>query len=140
MKDVEVLLRGFAMLMKGAEYAPSMNKFLNRFSRFSQSFSKSRNEYLENLFRSFLENCAKYPAGVFVSARTKRFSIALYEAVFTAASQKALKDNTLSAQPIAASAIHTLDTDPEFVEASEKASADRVNVEKRLQRARALLL
>src|SRR6266481_2962408 len=50
MKDVEVLLRGFAMLMKGAEYAPSMNKFLNRFSRFSQSFSKSRNEYLENLF------------------------------------------------------------------------------------------
>ena len=33
MKDVEILLRGFAMLVKGDKYRPSMAKFLNQFSR-----------------------------------------------------------------------------------------------------------
>src|SRR5216684_4576176 len=33
MKDVEILLRGFAMLIDGDNYAPSMVKFLNQFSR-----------------------------------------------------------------------------------------------------------
>ena len=32
MKDVEVLLRGFALLIDGARYSPSMVKFLNTFS------------------------------------------------------------------------------------------------------------
>lgn len=33
MKDVEILLRGFAMLIDVENYAPSMVKFLNQFSR-----------------------------------------------------------------------------------------------------------
>ena len=33
MKDVEILLRGFALLIDGQNYAPSMVKFLNQFSR-----------------------------------------------------------------------------------------------------------
>src|SRR5439155_25347143 len=84
MKDVEVLLRGFAMLMEGDKYRPSMSKFLNSYSRRSQGNAPELNKYLEQqLFVSFLEGCGRLPADAFVSARTRRFSIALYEAVFT---------------------------------------------------------
>ena len=37
MKDIEILLRGFAMLIEGESYAPSMVKFLNQFSRKCES-------------------------------------------------------------------------------------------------------
>ena len=33
LKDIEVLLRGFAMLVDEPTYAPSMLRFLNRFSK-----------------------------------------------------------------------------------------------------------
>ena len=37
MKDIEVLLRGFAMLVSNEDYSPSMVRFLNQFSRKSES-------------------------------------------------------------------------------------------------------
>src|SRR5262249_20920380 len=54
MKDMEVILRGFAMLIDGENYAPSMVKFLNRFSRKCENNSEDQNQYLEGLFVSFL--------------------------------------------------------------------------------------
>ncbi|OLE44281.1 MAG: hypothetical protein AUI36_23395 [Cyanobacteria bacterium 13_1_40CM_2_61_4] len=138
MKDIEVLLRGFAMLLAGDDYRPSMSRFLNRFSR-SQGHPAELNEYLERLFHSFLKACESLPNDAFVSSRTKRFSIALYEAVFTAACESALVTRGLLTKPLSLMQIRVLDSDSEFVEASEKASADRSNVELRLKRARALL-
>lgn len=42
MKDIEILLRGFAMLMNGDEYSPSMVKFLNQFSKKCETNSKKK--------------------------------------------------------------------------------------------------
>jgi len=39
MKDVEIILRGFAMLIEGDQYNPSMTKFLNGFSKNSKALS-----------------------------------------------------------------------------------------------------
>lgn len=139
MKDVEILLRGFAMLLYGNEYRPSMSRFLNRFSKRLSGNAKEFNEYLEKLFDSFIESCRGLPAGVFFSSRTNRFSIALFEAVFTVICEVPMNTKALVEHGPAADAIRKLDQDPEFVEASEKASADKVNVEKRLERARVLL-
>lgn len=139
MKDVEILLRGFAMLLDGADYRPSMSRFLNRFSKRMKGHTQDLNEYLERLFRSFLDRCSGLPEDIFFSPRTKRFSIALYEAVFTVVCEVPFRAKGLVETAPAVDAIGRLDLDEIFVEASEKASADKANVERRLERARALL-
>lgn len=139
MKDVEVLLRGFAMLIDGDDYRPSMTKFLNKFSRRCKANDEEANSYLEGLFKSFVRAADSLPTETFSSARTKRFSIALYEAVFRAVCRPALEKGELVKGRLDAERIRTLDADPEFAEASEKASADRTNVQRRLARAEALL-
>ena len=59
MKDIEILLRGFAMLIKSDKYAPSMVRFLNQFSKDSESNDERLNQYLETLFESFLAACVE---------------------------------------------------------------------------------
>ena len=46
LKDVEILLRGFAMLMNGANYSPSMLRFLNQFSRECTRHNEERKRIL----------------------------------------------------------------------------------------------
>jgi uncharacterized protein with ParB-like and HNH nuclease domain len=138
MKDVEILLRGFAMLVDGDDYKPSMARFLNQFSRRCRSNDDEKNGYLETLFDSFLDAASGLPSEAFVSSRTKRFSIALFEAVFTAAGRQPFQSRGPIRKPISADYVRRLDVDPEFVQASEKASADKTNVAKRLDRAVAL--
>ena len=58
MKDIEILLRGFAMLVDGANYKPSMVRFLNRFSTKCRKQDAEENAYLEILFMSFLGACS----------------------------------------------------------------------------------
>lgn len=53
MKDIEIILRGFAMLIDGNNYKPSMIKFLNKFSYLAKSFPVENINYLEKLFISF---------------------------------------------------------------------------------------
>src|SRR5581483_12145857 len=65
MKDVEILLRGFAMLIDGENYAPSMVKFLNRFSRKSRNHTHDQNHYLSELLHSFMEQCKDLPEDAF---------------------------------------------------------------------------
>lgn len=139
MKDIEVLLRGFAMLVLHDEYKPSMSKFLNRFSKKSEANTTEQNGYLEQLFLAFISSCCDYPAGTFESSRTNRFSITLFEAVFTATCSDAFQRRDTTLPPINAEMIRRLDLDPEFAEASSKASADKSAVQTRLKRARQIL-
>lgn len=139
MKDVEVLLRGFAMLLESKNYSPSMARFLNNFSKKARAFDRPTIQYLADLFDSFLTAAENLPKESFVSSRTKRFSIALYEAVFTAVCTSAYSEGAFVAKPKVPWPVRKLDLDPGFIESSEKASADKVNVEKRLARAAELL-
>ncbi len=45
MKDIEILLRGLAMLIEGDKYSPSLVRFLNQFSRKSETNTKDQNDY-----------------------------------------------------------------------------------------------
>ena len=54
MKEVEILLRGFAMLIDRENYKPSMTKFLNGFSYKAKKNSDDENKLLENIFNTFI--------------------------------------------------------------------------------------
>lgn len=135
MKDIEILLRGFAMLVDGDNYSPSMIKFLNQFSKKAKSHSADKNEYLEQLFSSFLRASDKLPSTAFLNKRNRRFNIALYEAVFTAACRRAFQDRTLIEGKLDYGKIQALEVDPAFSEASQKATTQTANVKLRLERA-----
>ncbi|WP_198019817.1 DUF262 domain-containing protein [Hyphomonas sp. L-53-1-40] len=87
LRDVELLLRLFAMLTFSDKYSPSMTRFLNRFSAVAKKqFTQVEIELCEGIFEKFLEYCSKdfsafSPGG--------RFSIGTTESVFRAAAREA---------------------------------------------------
>lgn len=139
MKDIEILLRGLAMLISGHEYAPSMVRFLNQFSRMCESHEDKQNQYLQNLFISFLAACEELPDDAFVNQKNNRFNIALFEAVFTATCDVAFKKRCLLEGEIDPDEVSALERDRQFVEASLEGTTRTANVGARLRRARALV-
>lgn len=138
-KDIEILLRGFAMLISGPEYAPSMVRFLNRFSRLCEGHSDEQNEYLEELFLSFIDACEKLPDDAFINPKNNRFNIALFEAVFTATCRKAFDGRRLVKGVIDSKQVDRLEDDLQFNKASLEGTTRTTNVELRLKRAKALV-
>ncbi|MBF0803547.1 MULTISPECIES: DUF262 domain-containing protein [unclassified Neisseria] len=136
MKDIEILLRSFAMLMKKDEYKPSMAKFLNQFSKTCEGYSAEEIEYLEGLFKSFLAACSQVPSESFRSrSRGSLFNIAIFEAVFFAACKKVYDNKDCITKLIEKDSIHELANDVEFSEALLKGTTHARNVNKRLDRA-----
>lgn len=138
-KDVEVMLRGFAMLIDSGSYAPSMTKFLNLFSQKCRNHTPEQNEFLEDLFTSFLKASESVPSDVFVSERTHRFNVALFEAVFSASLEACIAQDRMASGNLSAQEINELDADPSFQSASLLGTTRTTNVETRLNRARALI-
>ena len=139
MKDSEVLLRGFAMLIDGANYAPSMVRFLNQFSRKCRTHDSERNAYLEALFASFLGACAQLPDDAFINKKNGRFNIALYEATFAATMRAAFAARRMVSGALDPAKLHALETDDEFSAAAQVATTSTANVAKRLARAEAIV-
>lgn len=139
MKDIEVLLRGFAMLSDGNVYAPSMVKFLNQYSKKCQENDQAMNEYLEQLFGSFLDASASLPDDTFINKGNNRFNIALYEAVFAAACRVPFNGKDLLYEELDEGRIETLKTDDSFLAATQRGTTQKSNVEARLDRAEAIL-
>ena len=139
MKDIEILLRGFAVLVDGQNYAPSMVKFLNQFSNKCKPPAAEHNEYFRRLFESFLDACSSLSEDAFKNRRNKRFNVALYEAVFAAACERAFSEKCIVAGTLDSERIQTLATDQEFVQASQEGTTQTKNLMKRLSRARAIV-
>ncbi len=138
MRDVEILLRSFAMLIEGQQYKSSMVKFLNSFSNKSKTLNESDIEYLENLFEKFLENTASLPKGIFFGSRG-RFATLFFEAVFVASCKCSYENKNLAPIKFTIESIQTLFKDSEFMTASKIHTASLSNVEIRLRRAETIL-
>ena len=136
-KDVEILLRVFAMLVNGENYAPSLKRFLNDFSRQADSMDANKVAYFKDLLNSFLVRAAALPQGEFLDRN--RFQIALFEAVFTAVCEKPFSNSALVEHAIPESLVSGLRADENFVEASETATTSAANVKARREIARNLL-
>ena len=139
MKDIEILLRGFAMLVDRANYRPSMVRFLNQFSRKCKANDTEKNEYLELLFDSFLDACSDLPDDAFLNRRNKRFNIALYEATFAATLKSAFAEKRVARGALDAAKLHALEADGDFSAAALQATTRTSNVQQRLSRAEAIV-
>ena len=140
LKDIEILLRGFAMLIEGYEqYTPSMSKFLNKFSKRNKAVSEENIQYLKKLFNEFLNKCDKLDKGAFFS-KTGKFNISMFEAIFSTICEEAFRKRNLSIYNIDKDKLDNLKEDNEFSKASQSETASKTNVKKRIERAKAILL
>lgn len=94
LRDVELLLRLFAVLTFSDGYSPSMTRFLNRFSSVAKrNFGPAEIELCEALFNRFVE-LASIDYSSF--APGGRFSIGTAESVFKAACEDAWKKKNVA--------------------------------------------
>lgn len=138
MKDIEVLLRGFAMLVDGDEYSPSMVKFLNKFSKKCEENAPTYNDQLKSIFLSFLEAVSRLSRDTFIKANNS-FNIALFEAVFTATCASAYANGGIIESNLSAKKIDQLRKDLRFNAASQKGTTQTENVKTRLKIASEIL-
>ena len=138
-KDVEILLRGFAMLVDGTSYKSSMVRFLNEFSKKARRHAEEQNAYLQSVFDSFLKASSELPKDAFINKGNRRFSIGLFEAVFTAVCSDAFEKRTFVAGKIDAASVRRLEQDEQFQEASTVGTTSVSNVETRLRRAKEII-
>ena len=113
MRDVEILLRGFAMLTNEDSYRPSMVKFLNKFSQEAQSFDQETLSGFKALLDSFLESCRDLPSDAFHSING-RFSPMIFESVFVAACREPHESGCVVEGSIDLDSLNELKEDEEF--------------------------
>lgn len=131
MKDLEILLRGFAMLIMKEEYAPSMTQFLNKFSMRIKQFPSDNIEYLSALFQNFVTYCRSLDLKIFYS-KSNRFNISVYESIFYALCKDAFERKDLEIRQVESSTINDLKANPTFVEFTQFNTASVANVHGRL--------
>lgn len=139
MKDVEMLLRGLAMLVNGKSYSPSLAKFLNKFSDDAMSFKKDQLDQIEQLLNSFLDNNKDLPDDIFQKTQG-RFSATLFESVFAAACFESYTAGRSNARSVDEKLLTKLKDDKEFKDAADIRTTSKANVETRLGRARTILV
>ena len=137
MKDVEIILRGFAMLVNHSDYKPSMAKFLNTFSSQAKKFTDEKTKYFENLFITFVTNVVEISPKLFFN--NERFNITIYESIFAALTEGAYANNDYNIKPTTIERVQALKQDKQFVKASQQSTVSTANVKLRIDKAKELL-
>ena len=133
-RDVEILLRSFALLYDHQLYTGSMMQFLNRFSKKAQKFSEDEILKDEKLFHSFLNVCAPIDTRFFLS-QTGSFNISLFDAVFVTIAEKILVNGVENAA-VSQQSFESLKEDVGFKNAITHSTSHVESVKARLQLAR----
>lgn len=136
-RDVEVLLRSFALLYGEKDYTGSMVQFLNRFSKEAQKFTKEETEKCKNLFNNFLTICETIDHKEFLT-KTGSFNVSLFDSVFVAVAERILADGIESSK-INAEAFEALKNDESFKTAITHSTSHVDSVKNRLKLARKYL-
>jgi hypothetical protein len=137
MKDLEIVLRGFAMFLDGQNYRPSMASFLNRFSSQCRVTSGERLRELRGIFEEFVDSCSSLPPRAFYGKSSGKFNILLFESVF-AAQAHSIHDR--DGKQIDPSRLDSLKDDDDFIAATQRSTTDKANVLMRLERAKELVI
>ena len=137
-KDIEILLRSFAMLFDYEKYSSPMNKFLNTFSKKANLFTDDLINYLQKLFVSFLDSCSNLEDNVFLT-KTNQFSISLFESVFVATARPFFANKTIIDIKIFKESIAKLKDDQSFISSNQCSVASKSNVSNRINRSIALI-
>lgn len=135
--DVELILRVFALLVDGNNYAPKMASFLNSFSQKSKKFIDDDINYLKELFLSFLNACSNLDNKAFF--RNNRFSKPFFESVFLAVCNEPYKSRSYVNAKINKDSFNQLKSDNEFVSYMQAGSSSSDSIDSRKNRAIALI-
>jgi hypothetical protein len=138
MKDIEILLRGFAMLMEYKTYKPSMTKFLNQFSKKSKLIQTENITYLGNLFDAFTKAIASVNDKALIS-KTGRFNISIFEAVFVACCEEASESKSVNVLVPTDASLTQLKEDSDFIQITQRDTASTSNVKGRIRIAKKIL-
>jgi len=139
MKDIEIVLRGYAMLICGNKYKPTMTRFLNSFSKRAKKMSANDIDYFENLFYSFLDKITPLGDKAFISKQGK-FNIAMYEAIFSAVCKKPYENRNFDLNDIDSEKFWNLKENTAFVDSTQSHTTNKTKVDNRLKMARESLM
>lgn len=137
-KDVEILLRAFAMLFEYESYNSPMGRFLNTFSKKANGFKPELIDYLDSLFISFLDSCDNLDDIAF-STKQGQFSISLFESIFVATCIDAFKKKELVCSKVANDSVVALKENDDFINSNQGSVASKTNVKTRITTAIELL-
>lgn len=136
-RDVEVLLRSFALLYDKKNYKGSMVQFLNRFSKEASNFDEKKiNEY-KQVFYDFLTICEDIDPKEFLT-KTGNFNISLFDAVFVVVAEKIISSG-INSSNITSKSLYSLKNDVEFKKAITHGTSHVDSVKIRLHLARKYL-
>ena len=129
--DAQAIVRSFAMLHEGKNYAPGMVRFLNDYCREMQKIPRGdeRLDFMRELFEGFLRACAP-PEEMF---RPKgKFLLSLFEATFVASLGNCLREHRIPNGKINGEEVAGLAQHQDFSAAVQRSSATAANVEQRM--------
>lgn len=138
MKDIELLLRSFGMMIFGNEYKAPMIKFLNNSARKMSTFSKDDIVFLEKLFLNFISASSQIEREIFLTNNVK-FNISIFESVFTAVCKQKYQERDNSDVLLHQEKLRRLKTDSKFLDSIRTATANKENVFMRLDVAENIL-
>lgn len=134
-RDVEILLRSFALLLDENEYAGSMVQFLNRFSKKAQNFNEDKILELKSKFYRFLELCKNINDKDFLS-KTGSLNISLFDSVFVSVVENIDLQNPDKDKFITKEDFDALKSDEEFKNALTHSTSHVESVKTRLRLSR----
>lgn len=136
-RDVEVLLRSFALLYGEKSYTGSMVQFLNRFSKDAQKFEEEEVEKCKQVFEDFLTVCEPIDPKEFLT-KTGSFNVSLFDSVFVVIAKKIILSGVDSSK-ISSEAFDSLKNDTTFRNAITHSTSHVDSVKSRLSLARKYL-
>ncbi len=138
-KDIEILLRVFALVADGDQYAEPMSGFLSAFAKKARKLPAPRIAYMEALFDAFFTMAKDIPRESFAVAESGRFNIAGFEGIFRAACTPAFNANNLTVAQLTDAKVLEVRSDPGFVAATQESVGRTAYVKQRVVRAMAVL-
>ena len=133
MKDIELLLRCFAMAVEYKNYKPSLANFLNVFSKKVRGYNDQDIAYHRELFISFLKSISSITPDRFVSPKSRRFNIFLVEAIFAVLANRMIQKKQLIDYSVSDMQITSILEDSGFAEACIAGTTNTTNVLKRFE-------
>lgn len=139
-KDVEIILRSFALLCNGDGYKGSMNAFINVFAQKAMKFTDEENLYFYKLFESFMQACKDVPRETFSTNKSHELNASLFDSIFAVIAGQNYKDRSLVTTAIDPDKVNALKADSDFREAITHSTSHTTAVQTRLNKVREYLL
>lgn len=131
LKDMELILRFFALLYRAQSYKSPMKDFLNRYMASNRDLSKQSEEELSSIFES-TTNLLMEAIGERAFRPVRAVNVAVVDSVLTGVAKRLkrgpIKDHTAFSQ-----SYDSLIKNPDYRPATERGTSQEANVQRRLQ-------